>query len=134
MLYVGLFNFHNEEESTHSQFIYFAEANDPEGAVEIFKEGIKKTARKQNVHICGEIYLESFIELKKLPPGGAMAFLQAMDEHEASSIISCSLPGGTSGLESYHWTEDGKGLDDVQTPFLNIPASKIRVQPVSKLT
>ena len=61
MLYVGLFNFHNEEESTHSQFIYFAEANDPEGAVEIFKEGIKKTARKQNVHICGEIYLESFI-------------------------------------------------------------------------
>ena len=63
-----------------------------------------------------------------------MAFLQAMDEHEASSIISCSLPGGTSGLESYLWTEDGKKTDDVQTPFLNIPASKIRVQPVSKLT
>jgi hypothetical protein len=128
MLYIGLFGFYNEEKSTSNHFVYFAEANDPDGAVEIFKAGIKRTAKKPNVNILGDIYLDSFIELTKLPRGGAMAFLQAMKEDEASSIVSCVNPGGTPGLAGYQWSKDDKEPDynDPLTPFLTIPAPKKR--------
>ena len=122
MLYVGSFSFDDTERATHNQFVYFAEAKEPAGAVAKFKTGIMKAAEQSEIHIYGEIFLESFIELKKLPREGAMAFLQFADENEASSIISCSNPGVTAGLAGYHWTEDGAGPDDAPTPFLTIPA------------
>jgi len=124
MLYVGSFGFYNEEEEMSNQFFYFAEANDPDAAVEIFKKGITKAARQPDSAIYGKIYLDSFIALRKLPAGGAVAFLCSMDEHEASSVISCVNPGDIEGFDGYRWTEDGKEPGDIEDPFLIIPAPK----------
>jgi len=40
MLYVGSFGFYNEEEEMSNQFLYFADADDPDAAEEIFKASI----------------------------------------------------------------------------------------------
>jgi len=124
MLYVGLFSFYEDVESRSCNFVYFAEASDPEAVVDVFKVGILKMSEQQEPGIYGEIYFHSFIELKELPPGGAMAFYQSMNEHEASSVIYCALPRDNTGLQSFSWAEDGKGPDDDPTPFLTIPRLK----------
>lgn len=137
MLYVGLFHIFKEEEGRRANFIYFAESDDPNGAVEIFKAGIRKTTKQADTGIYGKIYLESIVEIQKMPPGGAMAFLQEIDYQDPGSTISCTLPGDSTGLESYHWSEDGKepGDDDIyeMTPFLTIPAPKKTKAPVGRV-
>ncbi|MCX5831179.1 MAG: hypothetical protein NT140_04720 [Deltaproteobacteria bacterium] len=121
MLYVGSFHNYKEEENRSAHFVYFAEADDPNGAVEIFKAGIAKVANQPDTSIHGKIYLESIVEVGSVPPGGAMAFLAEIDYQDPGSTISCVLPGDSCGLESYRWSEGDKELDDM-APFLTIPA------------
>jgi hypothetical protein len=129
MLYVGSFSNYKELEGRSTHFIYIAEADDPNSVVDVFKAGIKKTTKQSDTCIHGKIYLESIIEINKVPPGGAMAFLQEIDYQDPGSTISCTLPGDSRGLESYGWSEDGKEPNDdddiyEMTPLLTIPALK----------
>jgi hypothetical protein len=126
MLYIGQFQNYKEEENGGAYFVYFAEADNPDNAVEIFKAGITKTANQQDTGISGKVYLESIVEIGKVPTDGAMAFLHEIDYQDPSSTIICTLPGDSCGLESYHWAEDGQEPDDIfeMTPFLIIPAPR----------
>ena len=128
MLYIGSFHNYRETEVLSAHFIYFAEADDPNGAVEIFKAGIKKMAEQSDTGITGMIFLESLIGIRKMPAEGVMAFFQEIDYQEPGSTITCTLPGDASGIESYYWSEDDKEPGDIfeMAPFLTIPNTKKR--------
>lgn len=133
MLYAGFFEYeYNNEnkEPRRGSFVYFVDAPDPDAAVDAFKNGIKKTARMPGVGLHGDIFLKSFVGLKKLPAEGALAFLQdERDNSELRVTIGCTLPGKPSGLDGFEWCEDGKEPLDDETEyeiskFLIIPAPK----------
>jgi hypothetical protein len=141
MLYVGFFDFHYEFEDKEPRwgtFIYFADAKDPDGAIDVFKKGIKKIVRKRSIRLYGDIFLKSFVELIKLPPEGAMAFLEDRrgNLEDLRITIGRTLPGKPSGLESYEWFEDGKEQNDDEenemTTFLTIPAPAKKARGIRK--
>jgi len=107
MLYAGFSEFYYEDKTNEHRcgsFIYFAEAKDPDDAIDVFKKGIKKTAKKRSIHIQphGGIILNSFVELKKLSPEGAKAFFEdRMDDPDFHATIGCTLPGHSPGLDAF---------------------------------
>jgi hypothetical protein len=127
MLYVGHFSFDEigpEDEIRHGYFTCIAEAEDPDGATDKFKEylvGLKGSDELFEGVVA--IYIEDIIEIQKLPKTPFITRLQS-SPGEFPESVSISLPSGDNPeLTAYGWgpdvEEENKGEEVVETqPFL----------------
>ena len=128
MLYLGHFSFEGENPEgptggpTHGWFTCVAEADSIELAVHKFRDlilGLKGDF--EGFDSITKVYLDNCIEVKKMPPQGALAaFVENLGEPSPS--ISTELPGVSADLcMSYGWIaeeEDEEEEGRVVEPFV----------------
>jgi len=130
MLYLGHFSFDEINDDDEDRFGHFAcmvEANAPEGAEKAFKELIldmrkKKTLFTEPTHI----YLDTFIEIGRLPSTGVVTEYASYNREYAPGRICTYLPHEDKGeCKPYFWyPEDRPDIAvkiDAEEGFENVP-------------
>ena len=125
MLYLGHSSFEGRDVEgpihgpRHGWFTCIVEADSIDPALERFREllaGLKK--EPDGFDSITKVYLDSCIEVKKVPTRGALTHFQ--EQHgEPTASIATSLPGVSEEFcESYGWAADDE--EDVKTiePFM----------------
>lgn len=121
MLYVVGFEFHtpDEEQPRHGHFTVVVEADGPEAALDACADRIEAVHEHANLLDEGTtIYVDTIVELAKVPPEGALlGYVCELGESVGS--IDCALPVSVEGATSFGWSADP---DDPESgePFLVI--------------
>ena len=100
MLFLGHFSFAYDSrlasrraQPWHGHFTALAEARDVDGALEKFADLVEAFARENDLlEDVEEIYLDSCIEVKKLPRAGLIGHL-SLQEGYSPGGVSTTLPG-----------------------------------------
>lgn len=135
MLYLGHFSFsfsskprRKTPQPWHGNFTAVAEAKDVQAALKKFEKIILKSLDGSELFAdVKEIFLESCVELKSVPPAGFLAHV-ALEEGESLGSISTTLPSvNRKYATSYHIepesTDDEDGSYDAE-PFIVLKKSK----------
>lgn len=135
MLYLGHFSFsfsskprRKTPQSWHGNFTAVAEAKNVQVALKKFEKIILKSLDGSELFAdVKEIFLESCVELKSVPPAGFLAHV-ALEEGESLGSISTTLPSvNRKYATSYHIepesTDDEDGSYDAE-PFIVLAKSK----------
>ncbi len=119
MLYLGHFTFdppaeddEDEEDSRHGYFSVLAQAESVDEAFDKFRALIPSARVRRDVFAPGtQVWLDSCVEVRSLPPEGVIAHMVVALGEEGS--LSASLVGAARGVGgAYGWGADDAERDD----------------------
>ena len=136
MLFLGHFSFAYDSrlgsrraQPWHGHFTALAEARDVDGALEKFADLVEAFARENDLlEDVEEIYLDSCIEVKKLPRAGLIGHL-SLQEGYSPGGVSTTLPG-TSEKNAVSYTLEPESEEEDGSyepwPFMTLPKGQKR--------
>ena len=83
MLYAMQLSFYEKDDDRYGSFIYLAEADDPDAAVEKLGKYLKEANKNSDQMLSGEIFLGGIIEIAELPPKGTMLFYKSASDRKS---------------------------------------------------